>query len=154
MPADKAGNQDHQQQRPDTRTIEIHQAKDDADRQRRRVQHMAAGQLFGGPVNLARQFAKGNDRTGEGDDTDKDAKENLDLQNGYFHCVLMGQFLGKPRQIVRIATRGQQMLHRAQLQFGVQTDENSGQANETVQGRHQLRHLGHLDPARHIDPRV
>ena len=63
----------HHDQRPLTGTAHIHDQQHDRRDGRSSIQRMPTGQLGGGRSDLARQFTKGNDRTGKGHSTDKDA---------------------------------------------------------------------------------
>lgn len=69
-----------------------------ADQRRARIQRMAAGIFLGDAVDLAGQLAESDDRAGEGDRTDEDAEEHLDLQHGDFGRRLVRQHGGEARE--------------------------------------------------------
>src|SRR5210317_417424 len=73
----------------------------------------------------ALQLTEGNDRTGEGDCTDKDTEIRLDIVNSQFNPDVVGQ----PARVHEV---GEANSHR-------------GHADQAVQDGNQFRHLRHLD---------
>ncbi|MNQ78353.1 hypothetical protein D3C85_932620 [compost metagenome] len=81
---------------------------------------------------LARQLAEGNYRTGEGDGTNRRAKEQL-------HAVT-----GRDR-ITQLFDDAQ----RLRLDHGGDGDEHGGHTDHAVHERDQFRHLGHFNALGH-----
>ncbi len=86
---------------------------------------MSPGQGKRVPPNLPTQLTKGYDGTGEGHRSDEDPQINLDIVNGFLSSLIVLP--------VRIEKGG--IAH-----------QSGRQPHQAVKNRHQLRHLGHLDP--------
>ena len=149
VPADEEGEQSDQQQGPEAGTVEVGDGQHQRENRRTGVQGMTAGVLLRLAVDLAGQLAEGDHRAGEGHRTDEHAQHHLDLQEGQLGRCLVGQSSGERRQAVEGLTGRLQRQHPGAFHLGVPADKHRRQTDEGVQRRHQLRHLGHLDPLGH-----
>jgi len=103
---------------------------------------MAARQFLRLAIDLAGELAEGDDRTGEGDRTNEDAEENLDLQDVELDRRLVGKDRGKAMQAgMRGVTHGSDICR---LEMSVVADEDGCETDERMHGRDELRHFRHL----------
>ena len=134
------------------RTAEEHHQEDQRTNRRTGIEQVPAGQFLCLAINLAGQLAEGNDRTGERDRTDEHAEEDFDLEDGHQRSRGVGQLVceygGKSRE--RVAGGLVHAGNPAEFDLGIVADEHGGEADEGVECRNQLRHLGHLNAARDI----
>ena len=106
------------------------------------------GSFLALPSTLPASLPKAIDRAGEGHRADEHAEEHLDLQDRDLHAALVRQHPGKAgERLPRGLVEGQDA---PELEIGIEADEHGGEADEGVQRRHQLRHLGHRDRLGHI----
>jgi len=109
---------------------------------------MPTGQLVRLAADLAGQLAEGNHRAGEGHRADEDSEHHFDLQEGQLRRRLARQRRREGGQPIQGDTGLLHRQHAGALHVGVPADEHRRQADEAMQRRHQLRHLGHFDLAR------
>ena len=135
MRADDEGDGGHDQEGPQA-------ARDVVGRQEEAHQdqrHDNAGEVEQVPArqhqrlagNRALQLAEGDHGAGEGNRADEDAEIDLDIVDRLLDALVVLGGLG--------------------IDEAADADQNRGEADETVQDRHQLRHLGHLDLQGHRD---
>ncbi len=98
MIADEEGEQRHQHQRPGTRAVAIEDEQKNGERRSPCIEDVPARELLCLAIDLAGQLAEGNHRAGEGDSSDEDAEEHLDLHDRQFHRRLVRQKCSKPGQ--------------------------------------------------------
>ena len=78
------------------------------------------------PPNLSTQLTKGYDGTGEGHRSDEDPQINLNIVDGFLSSLIVLPI---------------------RIEIGGVAHQNGSQPHQAVKNRHQLRHLGHLDPS-------
>ena len=133
---------------PEASAIDVQHQQDERSQGGGGIEPMAARQLPGLAVDLAGQLAEGDHRAGEGHRSDEHAEEDLDLQDRDLHAALVRQHPGKAGE--RLARRLVHGQDAPELKVGIEADEHGGEADEGMQRRHQLRHLGHRDRLGHI----
>ncbi len=151
MVADEERQGGDQQQGPEAGTVEVEDGQQQRQRRRAGVEHVPAGQLLRLAVHLAGQLAEGDHRAGEGHRADEHAQHHLDLQEHQLVRCLGRHQGGEGGELVGARLDGTRGEHATPLEVGAPADEHRRQADEAVQRRHQLRHLGHVDLLGHID---
>ncbi len=84
MDTQQAGQHGHDIERPRPGMVHVHHQQHQRGHDNGDIPHIPARDDQRLAVNLARQFAVGNDRAGEGHSTDKDTEENLNLMDDLF----------------------------------------------------------------------